>query len=100
MGYPMGSGLVDVTKNNVMACQVELVELLNELPWKPWHQYDATTRYDRESFKTELVDCILFLINIANEANITPEELLLTIEKKQEHNLKRKEFKNNDRYKI
>lgn len=65
---------IQYLRDNVLACSVELNEVLNEFPWKPW----KATNYkevDKSTLLLELVDVHLFLMNIMIHADITWAEL-------------------------
>lgn len=56
----------------VTACTDELHEALNETGWKPWTTSD---HINTEAFKDELVDGLLFWINLALVAGMTSKDV-------------------------
>lgn len=71
---------------NVLAATSELVELLNEVGWKPW----ATSRhFNREQVIGEAVDVLHFVANILRMAGCTGQELSDRYRAKQLVNLHR-----------
>lgn len=50
----------------------EVVEALNETPWKPWKKRQ---RFNREKFKAELIDCFHFLLNLCISVDMTDIEI-------------------------
>jgi dimeric dUTPase (all-alpha-NTP-PPase superfamily) len=59
-------------KDMTLASIVELTEVLNETPWKPWKKQQ---KIDREKYAEELADVLHFIINLCLAAGITPNEL-------------------------
>lgn len=60
------------TKDSVLAAIVELVEVLNETPWKSWkkHQKEPV----KAKIAEELADVMHFVIEIAIESDINFDE--------------------------
>lgn len=64
--------LTQAMKTYIMALQVELVEVLNELNWKPWKQ--TRKQIDMSKLKDELIDCTHFLLELLIIAGMDAEE--------------------------
>ena len=64
--------LMAALRDNVLALQVEVSELLDSFPWKPWRKMTSQT-YDYENAKEEVVDIIFFLAGICEITGITAE---------------------------
>lgn len=79
MGYEFERPDFNACIMYVQALNVEQVELLNELPWKPWKNY-VHRKVDKLKVHSEWVDCLIFLINQALALCITPEDIELAIE--------------------
>lgn len=92
LGHPMGYGYAGV-KENVLAAIVELTEVLNETPWKPWKQYDPQSgRFmDVGALLTEMTDVLQFWANMVICMGFTPEEVTSALEKKWAENYRRLE---------
>lgn len=73
LGNPMGTGVACV-KENALALIREVVEVLDEVPSKPWHQDENPM--DFECILLELVDVLMFWMNIVNEMGFTAEDLM------------------------
>jgi len=54
---------VDYIRDLVLAAHMELSEVLNELPWKPWKPAEAQN-YNPEAAAKEVVDVIIFCLDI------------------------------------
>lgn len=59
-------------KDMVLAAQVELTEILNETPWKPWKKQQDL---HPSKYKEEIADLLHFVINLCLVARMTPKEL-------------------------
>lgn len=96
MGWPTGHGVQGV-KENLLALQVELVEVLQELPWKCWKNYPETQGEEvilddptlRRRLATEFTDVLQFWANAAATLGLTPEELSAALRQKWEENHQR-----------
>lgn len=75
-------------RDNVLALNVEAAELLGETKWKPWLHGDGTI-VDRQAYINECADLMLFVLNLANLADCSGDELCLAIAAKQGRNLAR-----------
>lgn len=71
---------------NVLACIAELIEMLEETPWKPWA---TSTQFDRRAVIREAVDAMHFLGNVLRVVDCSGEELTLEFLKKNRRNLQR-----------
>lgn len=80
MGWPGGRG-IEGFRTSILAANVEMVEALSELPWKPWKNYPHTVEevmLDDEMRKiiaTEITDVFQFLANAALSIGLTHFEL-------------------------
>lgn len=71
---------MEVIRQYVLALNVEQVELLNELPWKPWKNYPHIL-IDYDKVTEEWVDCLVFLFDQAIILGITSKEIEQTFER-------------------
>lgn len=75
-------------RDNVLALHVEADELLNETRWKPWLDGDGSI-ISRKAYLDEIADLLLFVLNLANVADATGDELVQAVLRKQARNLAR-----------
>jgi dimeric dUTPase (all-alpha-NTP-PPase superfamily) len=61
-------------RNQALALVMELAELTDSLPWKPWREIQDQTM-DRENAKREIVDIIFFLVAICEILEISASEI-------------------------
>lgn len=81
-------GKIRFIKDNILALEDELHELLGEIGWKPW----ASSRHiNRDAYVGELVDAFHFFMNLMIVTNISVDELLKRYEAKSLKNVKRQE---------
>ena len=73
---------------STFACIVELSEMINETPWKPWK---SPSILNRPNALEELADVFHFFINICLALQVTPEELYAAFKGKHAKNRKRQE---------
>lgn len=66
---------IDFIHWNVLALQAEVIELLEETPWKPWSKNFATGEYHTEAIESEAADIVCFFVNILLACGITSEAL-------------------------
>ena len=59
-------------KDMVLAAIVELTEILNETPWKPWKKQQEL---NYENYCKEIADLFHFVINLCIVADINPDML-------------------------
>jgi len=59
------------TLNMLRAYQQELAELMESIPWRWWEN----TKFDEQNARVELVDMIHFVVSMAINVNLTPEEI-------------------------
>jgi dimeric dUTPase (all-alpha-NTP-PPase superfamily) len=71
---------------NILAAIAELIEMLDEIPWKPW---SASTEFRRDAFVSEGIDVMHFLVNMFLIAGATPDEIHTKYVAKNELNRKR-----------
>jgi NTP pyrophosphatase (non-canonical NTP hydrolase) len=75
-------------REQALALTDELHEALAEVGWKSW----ATSAHiNREAYRGELADVLIFLMNLMLVADITPSELLEVVKAKQIKNHKRQD---------
>lgn len=58
--------------NYVRALQQELAELTDSIPWKWWAKYQ---RFDEQNARVEVVDCLHFLVSLAQVFGMTSDDL-------------------------
>lgn len=80
MGYEFPKPDIEACKQYIQALNVEQVELLNELPWKPWRNYDAK-EFSKQRQIDEWTDSLIFLVNEALALQFSPIEVELAIER-------------------
>lgn len=90
MGHPTGRGYMSV-KENVLAAIVELTEVLDEVPWKPWKKFDPMQgdQIDREALLTEMCDVLQFWANMVNAMGFTAENVAVALSAKWSENYRR-----------
>lgn len=72
----------------VLACIVELTEVLNETSWKPWKKQQEL---NPNKIKEELIDVLHFFFNLCIWIDLEPEEMFKKYMVKQNVNRKRQE---------
>lgn len=87
-----GDARAEYVRLNVLACENELHEALNETRWKPW-TFGQSGIVDEERFGGELVDALHFLLNLFLVAGWTPERIHAGFMDKQAVNRRRQEEK-------
>lgn len=75
-------------RNLSLALMMELAELVDSLPWKPWREIEDQP-FDIDNVKREMIDIIFFLGAIREDLGITPEELVVTYKDVMINNTKR-----------
>lgn len=79
---------MEYIRSMAYALEDELHEAVGETGWKPW----ATSNHiNREAYRDELSEVLIFLMNLAMVADITPSELLEAVQNKQRKNSKRQD---------
>jgi len=61
-------------RNKSLALMMEVAELVDSLPWKPWREIEDQP-YDLDNAKREIVDIIFFLVGICEDLAIEPEDI-------------------------
>lgn len=61
-------------RNSALALMMELAELVDSTPWKPWRKV-VDQPLDKDNATREVIDIIFFLVSICEELHITPREL-------------------------
>ena len=61
-------------RNGSLALMMELAELVDSIPWKPWREI-ADQTFDKDNATREIVDIIFFLVQICEQIQITPREI-------------------------
>lgn len=78
------------TKQFILCMQDELSELLGQIPWKHWKNYD-NFELDLNALKFEIADLFIFLIGIAGIWGMNGREILEYIANKMDVNFTRQE---------
>jgi dimeric dUTPase (all-alpha-NTP-PPase superfamily) len=76
------------TLNYLRAMQQEMAELTDSVPWKWWAKYQ---KFDEQNARVEVVDCLHFLISMAQVLGMSADEVFAAYVKKNEVNLKRQD---------
>lgn len=61
-------------RNNALALNQEVAELVDSVPWKPWRSIKDQP-YNLDNVAEEIIDCIFFLGAIREILEISSEEL-------------------------
>jgi len=83
-----GEAMVDSVRDNVLAAQHELGEVLDTTGWKQWKK-TGYGEVDRKQYIDELADVILFVLNLAIVQRVTGAELAQAIFNKWRLNARR-----------
>lgn len=70
------------------ALSQEVAELIDSVPWKWWAKYQT---FDQQNARVEIVDCMHFVISIAQCLGMTAEDFHGLYVKKNEVNFKRQD---------
>lgn len=76
------------SKQFILCMQAELIELLDQMPWKHWKQYDDNC-VDEDALKYEISDLFIFLIGIAVIWGMDGKEIIEYITNKMNINFER-----------
>jgi dimeric dUTPase (all-alpha-NTP-PPase superfamily) len=74
--------------NYCRAMSQELAELTDSVPWKWWAKYQ---KFDEQNARVEVVDCLHFLISMAQVLGMSADDVFAAYVKKNEVNLKRQD---------
>lgn len=74
--------------NYTRALQQETAELVDSVPWKWWAKYQ---KFDEQNARVEVVDCLHFLISMAQVLGMSADDVFAAYLKKNEVNLKRQD---------
>lgn len=74
--------------NYCRAMSQELAELTDSVPWKWWAKYQ---KFDEQNARVEVVDCLHFLISMAQVLGMSADDVFAAYLKKNEVNLKRQD---------
>lgn len=74
--------------NYTRAMQQEMAELVDSVPWKWWAKYQ---KFDEQNARVEVVDCLHFLISMAQVLGMSADDVFAAYLKKNEVNLKRQD---------
>ena len=85
-GHPMGYGEAAV-KENILAMINELMEVLDEVNWKPWKT--KVKVIDRDLLLMEMTDVLQFWANMVNAMGFTAQDVKLALTAKWQVNLDR-----------
>jgi len=80
---------MDMVIRHACALNVEVGELLREVPWKPWRSILDQKNSSAETISKEFVDCLLFLINISFCVGINTSDILAAFEQVMQSNYER-----------
>lgn len=80
---------MDALVQHACALNVEVGELLREVPWKPWRTIASQKEASVETKSKEFVDCLLFLINISFCVGIETSDILSAFEQVMQSNYER-----------
>jgi len=80
--------LLEYRNNMSLGLFMEVAELIDSTPWKPWRPVKDQT-FDIPNARVEIIDCIFFLVGIARSMYITAEDLEAEFTKKLEENYAR-----------
>lgn len=77
------------TKEQILAMQAELIELLNEINWKPWKKKQK--KVDQHELRFEIIDLFHFLLNIAIIWGMNSEDIAAYYRAKNKENHRRQD---------
>lgn len=77
-------------RNFSLALMMELAELTDSVPWKPWRAY-ADQPMDINNATREVVDCLFFLAGICETLGISPNDIVRKFREVLANNYKRLE---------
>lgn len=80
---------MDMLIQNSCALNVEIGELLREVPWKPWRPIDDQQHSTHDTIAKEFVDCLFFLINISMCVGLDADDILDAFEQVMQSNYDR-----------
>lgn len=83
------SSRMDMLIQNSCALNVEIGELLREVPWKPWRSIDDQQHSTHDTIAKEFVDCLFFLVNISMCVELNAEDILNAFEQVMQSNYER-----------
>ena len=75
-------------RNNALALVMELAELVDSVPWKPWRHVSDQPE-DKDNAVREVVDIIFFLVGICENLHITAEDIEIKFHEVIKNNYKR-----------
>ena len=78
---------VQYIKDMTLAAQIELGEMIQETPWKPWKKEQ---QWDIDKAREELIDVQHFIINLALALGLGPEDFYERFKAKHKENWKRR----------
>lgn len=79
---------VQILREGCLALFMEVAELTDSFPWKPWRKIDDQMS-DKDNACREMVDIFFFLAKVMRAAKITPEEFIAKFEWVLNNNLDR-----------
>lgn len=86
---------VELSKLNVLCAHEELGEVMGEMKYKNYHMY--TKEYNEENIKTEIIDCLKFILNLGIIWGMDAIEFNAVFDKKSIENITRLKEKQNAR---
>ena len=78
-----------MTKEFVLCCQDELMEIMNWLPWKHWKKHKKVTKKDVVEIKFEIIDLLHFVLNLMLLWNMDAKEVFQIYCTKNKENIDR-----------
>lgn len=95
LGYPPAHGdeihlptMSKIHRELCLALVMEVSELVDSIPWKPWRPYDYKS-WDLTNSSEEINDCMFFLGSIRENLGRNPHELADIFERKLIENKRR-----------
>lgn len=78
----------DYVNSLVLGAQIELTEMLQEMPWKPWRTIEDQ-HSNHSAAAEELIDAMIFLLDIAYQMGLSSSQISHLINRKLNTNLAR-----------
>jgi thymidylate synthase (FAD) len=82
-------GKMRLVVQNACALNVEVGELLREVPWKPWRPIVDQPHSSHDIIAKEFVDCLIFLVNISFCVGLDTDDILTAFEQVMQSNYER-----------
>ena len=78
----------DYINSLVLGAQIELAEMLQEMPWKPWRPVESQCN-NISAASEELIDALIFLLDIAYQMGLSSSQIAHLVNRKLNTNLAR-----------